>query len=399
VSAACLNAATALALCGGQAPPANVTVSTTSAPVVTATPATINLSYRAGGASPTSVIQVSAGGAAAGFTAVAASAGGWLAVSPASGTTPNTGTANLTVSLVPAVLATLNPNPLGSPYTGTITIGGTSPATGTTTVNVTLDIPAPLPTIAGITNAASGAVGPLSPGEIVSIYANAANPIGPANLVQLDATTCPSPCTQVPTAMGGVQAVFLPIGVPAPLIFVSAGQINAIVPYQAAGIANLSVEIRYLGLTSNAWPITTAPVAPGIFTANSSGAGPGAIAQVDAKGNPQGINSAANPAQRGWYILLYLTGEGVVAPAATTGGVTQVSATPPLTPVPVSGAPAVLIGNQPATVLWYGEAPGDVSGVLQVDVLVPQTVSSGAQPVSVTLGTASSQMGVTVAIQ
>jgi len=387
-SAACLNAATVLALYGG----------TASAPVVTATPDTIALSYQMGGASPTSVIQVSAGGAAAGFTAAAASAGGWLAVSPTSGTTPSSGAANLTLSLVPAVLATLNPNPLGSPYTGTITISGTSPATGTTIVNVTLDIPAPLPTITGITNAASGAVGPLAPGEIVSIYANPANAIGPANLVQLDSTTCPSPCTQVPTAMGGVQVVFLPIGVLAPLIFVSAGQINAIVPYQAAGIANLSVEVRYLGLTSNAWPITTAVVAPGVFTALSSGTGPAAV-QYDAKGNYQGVNSATNPAQRGWIVAIYMTGEGVLTPAATTGAVTEVSATPPAIPVPAAGAPSVLIGGQPASVIGYGEVAGLVSGVLQVNAVVPQTVSSGAQPLSLTLGSAASQTGVTVAIE
>jgi len=389
VSAVCLNAATVLALYGG----------TASAAVVTATPATIALSYELGGTSPAGTILVSAGGAVAGFTAVAASAGGWLAVSPASGTTPSSGAANLTVSLVPAVLATLSPNPVGSPYAGTVTIGGTSPATGTTIVNVTLTIPAPLPTITGITNAASGAVGPLAPGEIISLYANPANAIGPANLVQLDSTTCPSPCTQVPTNMGGVQVVFLPIGVPAPLIFVSAGQINAIVPYQAAGIANLSVEVRYSGLTSNAWPITTARVAPGVFTALSSGTGPAATVQYDAKGNYQGVNSATNPAQRGWIVAIYMTGEGVVTPAATTGAVTQVSATPPYIPVPAAGAPSVLIGGQPASVIGYGEVAGLVSGVLQVNAVVPQTVSSGAQPVAVTLGAGSSQTGVTVAIQ
>jgi uncharacterized protein (TIGR03437 family) len=387
---------------GGAAMTISVSFTITAEPTVTATPTTINLSYQVGGTSPTGTISVSAGGATANFTAVAASTAGWLAVSPGSGTTATSGTNNLTVSLVPSVLATLLPNATGNPYTGTVTVSGTSPAIGTTIVNVSLNITAPLPTITGITNAASGVattVEALAPGEIISIYANPANPIGPSTLVQLNSTTCPSPCTQVPTTMGGVTVTFQPIGVAAPLIFVSAGQINAIVPYQAAGIANLSVGVKYLGQTSNFFPVTLTGTAPGIFTANSQGTGQGAIAQVDAKGNPQGINSAANPAQRGWYILLYLTGEGVVTPAATTGGVTQVSATPPLTPVPVSGAPTVLIGNQPATVSWYGEAPGDVSGVLQVDVLVPQSVSSGPQTLSVSLGTASSQAGVTVAIQ
>jgi len=384
---------------GGTAVTISVSLTITSEPTVTATPTTISLTYQVGGTSPTSTINVSAGGATANFTAVAASTAGWLAVSPGSGTTATSGTNNLTVSLVPSVLATLLPNATGSPYTGTITISGTSPALGTTIINVSLNITAPLPTITGITNAASGAVGPLAPGEMISIYANAANPIGPATLVQLNGTTCPSPCTQVPTTMGGVQVFFLPIGVPAPLIFVSAGQINAVVPYQAAAIANLSVEVKYLGQTSNAFPVTMAGTAPGVFTALSTGTGPAAVNQYDAKGNYQGVNSATNPAQRGWIVAIYMTGEGVVSPAATTGSVTQVSAAPPYTPVPVSGAPAVLIGNQPASVAGYGEVAGVVSGFLQVNAIVPQSVASGPQLVSVTLGPNSSQASVTVAIQ
>jgi len=384
---------------GGTAVTISVSLTVTAEPTVTATPTTISLSYQVGGTSPTSTINVSAGGATAGFTAVAASTAGWLAVSPGSGTTATSGTNNLTVSLVPTVLATLLPNATGNPYTGTITISGTSPALGTTIVNVSLNVTAPLPTITGITNAASGAVGPLAPGEIISIYANTANPIGPTTLVQLNSTTCPSPCTQVPTTMGGVTVNFLPIGVAAPLIFVSAGQINALVPYEAAGLASLSVEVKYLGQTSNAFQVTLAGTAPGVFTALNTGTGPGAIIQYDAKGNYQGVNSSTNPAQRGWIVGLYVTGEGVVTPKATTGAVTQVSAAPPYTPVPVSGAPSVLIGGQPASVIGYGEVAGVVSGFFQVNAVVPQSVSSGPQLVSVTLGTASSQAGVTVAIQ
>jgi len=293
------------------------------------------------------------------------------------------------------VLGTLLPTAAGNPYTGSITITAASPATGTTIVNVTLAITAPLPTITGITNAASGAVGSVSPGEIISIWANPSNPIGPPTQaqLQLDSTG------KVATTLGGVQVKFLPIGVFAPLTFVSAGQINAIVPYQAAGIAtNLSVEVLYLGQTSNAWPVTLAGTAPGIFTANSSGTGPASAGQYAPNG-AYSINSASQPAHTGYYLVLYMTGEGVVTPAATTGAVTQATGTPPSTPVPVSGAPTVLIDSQPATVSFYGEAPNMVSGVMQLNVLVPPTPHTGPVTLSVSLGTASSQAGLTVAIQ
>lgn len=379
---------------GGTAQVINVSLTVTAVPVVTATPTTLSLSYLVGGTSPTAAIQVSGGGSAAAFTATAASGAGWLQVSPTSGTTPNTGTFNLTASVVPAVLSTLVPGP----YTGTITVAGTSPATGTTIVNLTLNVTAPLPTITGVTNAASGASGAISPGEIISIYANASNPIGPTPLVQLNSTTCPSPCTQVPATMGGVTVTFLPLGVQAPLIFVSAGQINAVVPYQVATAgSSQSVEVKYLGQTSNAFPVTVATTAPGIFTSNLSGSGPAAVGQYSPAG-AYTINSASAQALPGYILVIYLTGEGVVIPAATSGSVTQVSSTLPLTPQPVS-APTVSIDNQPATLTFYGEAPGFVSGLLQINVLVPTTTHTGAVSLSVTLGSASSQAGVTVYVQ
>jgi uncharacterized protein (TIGR03437 family) len=364
--------------------------------VVTATPTTLALSYQAGGTSPTGTIQVSGGGAAAGFTAAVTSGATWLAVTPTSGTTPNTGTTNLAVSLVPAALATLTP--ASSPYTGTITVAGTSPATGTTNINVTLTVTAALPAISGVTNSASGAVGAVSPGELISIFANAANPIGPSVGVALNSTTCPSPCTAVPTNMGGVQVKFLPIGIYAPLIYVSSGQINAVVPYQVAGVSNISVEVLYLGQTSNAFPLTTAVTAPGIFTANGTGTGQAAIAQYDNKGNYQGTNSASTPAKVGWILSVYMTGEGVVTPAATTGAVTVATSTPPYLPQPLY-VPNVTIGGQPVTLGGYGDASGLVSGVLQVNAVVPSGAGTGPVALTVSLGGNSAQTGVTVYLQ
>jgi len=388
---------------GGTAQVINVTLTITGNQVVTATPTTLSLSYQVGSNSPTGTIAVSGGGSAAPFTATAVSSAGWLQVSPTSGTTTNSGTVNLTASLVPSVLSTLLPTSTGSPLTGTITVAGTSPATGTTTVNVSLTITAPLPQISGITNAASGATGAVSPGELISIFAPANFPIGPATSVQLNSATCASPCTQVPTTMGGVQVKFLPGGTLAPLIFVNSGQINAVVPYQVAGLASTSVEVSYLNQTSNAFSLNVAATAPGLFTANSSGTGPAAVLQYDASGNYQGQNLPSKPASKGWYLVIYMTGEGLINvsnPSAATGTVTQATSSNPPTPQPFY-IPSVLIGGQPATVPGgeYGEAPGIVSGVLQVNAIVPPNAGTGAVSLSVSLGTGTSQAGVTVYLQ
>jgi uncharacterized protein (TIGR03437 family) len=94
-------------------------------------------------------------------------------------------------------------------------------------------------------------------------------------------------------------------------------------------------------------------------------------------------------------VVLYLTGEGQTAPAGVTGEVTTVSATIPLTPQPILPV-TVLINGQPANVAFYGEAPGLVSGVLQLNVQISANLPSGNLPILVLVGGSSSQNNVTV---
>ena len=56
------------------------------------------------------------------------------------------------------------------------------------------------------------------------------------------------------------------------------------------------------------------------------------------------------------------------------------------------------IAGMRAEVLCAGPAPGLVSGVLQVNVRVPESVPSGLQPIQITVGAATSQPGVVLAI-
>jgi len=94
--------------------------------------------------------------------------------------------------------------------------------------------------------------------------------------------------------------------------------------------------------------------------------------------------------------VLYVTGEGVVIPAAATGSVTASSTQ---TPVPAAGKPNVIIGTQPATLSFYGEAPTFVSGLMQLNVIVPPGAGTGAVPISITIGGHSTQSGATVYLQ
>jgi uncharacterized protein (TIGR03437 family) len=58
------------------------------------------------------------------------------------------------------------------------------------------------------------------------------------------------------------------------------------------------------------------------------------------------------------------------------------------------------IGGQTAQVLFAGSAPGLLAGVLQVEVVVPTAASTGAQPVVLTIGSASSsQQSATIVLK
>ena len=96
-------------------------------------------------------------------------------------------------------------------------------------------------------------------------------------------------------------------------------------------------------------------------------------------------------------IVVYATGEGQTSPAGVSGSV--IPADPNRLKRPVQTVTAT-IGDRPATVQYAGSVGGLVSGVMQINILVPQDAPSGASvPISFSLGGNSSQNGVTVAIQ
>lgn len=300
------------------------------------------------------------------FTASASTVDGnrWLIVLPAEGATPETLTASIDTGGLPP-----------GNYTGTAVIKPDSgaPISVTFTVMVTQQLPA----LVSVVNGASFLNGPVAPGEIVSVFGTALGPLIAANL-QLDEFG------RVASNLAGTQLLF--DGFPAPIIYSSAGQVSAIVPYGIAGNATTSVFAEYLGERSSAVTIPVAASAPGIFVLNS--AGQGAILNQDGS-----VNSTTNGAAPGTIVSIFATGEGQTNPAGVDGFITQGPVAMPLLPVTVQ------IADQNAQVLYAGAAPGEPSGVLQVNAMIPANVPSGASvPVVIMVGTATSQSNVTVAI-
>ncbi len=209
-------------------------------------------------------------------------------------------------------------------------------------------ITGPSITVEGIVNAATFVGGPVSPGEIISVFGIDLGPDPGVNST-LDEQG------NVPTLVAGVQLLIN--GIPSPEYFVGRNQVNGQVPYEIDGATEVTVQVIVDGVASNIVTIDVADTAPGLFTLENG------IGQVIAVLFPDGtLNSAENPFGPGQVITLYGTGEGQTTPPGQTGVPVDENA------LPVPNAEArVLIGGVEQTILYIGGAPG-FSGLLQINI-------------------------------
>jgi uncharacterized protein (TIGR03437 family) len=170
-------------------------------------------------------------------------------------------------------------------YSGSITVTNV-PDNTKTAISVTLTLTNPGGQLSpnGVVNGASFLPGPVSPGLIVTIYGSA---IGPSTLTSGQADSS----GKLANTVAGAQILF--DGVPAPLVYVSATQASAIVPYEVAGQTTTQMQAVYNSVKSNIVAVPVAATAPGVFTANSTGSGQGAIQNQDGS-----FNSPPTPPRR-----------------------------------------------------------------------------------------------------
>jgi uncharacterized protein (TIGR03437 family) len=190
----------------------------------------------------------------------------------------------------------------------------------------------------------------------------------------------------VDTMLAGVRVLF--DGHPAPLLFVQADQINAIVPFDVAGQSSTGLQLEYNGKQSASIDIPLADSAPALFAADASGQGQGAVLNQD-----YSANSSNNPAPTGSVVMLYATGGGLldrsISAAAITGSDLAQLALPR----------SVQIDGIEGEVLYAGSAPGLVAAVIQVNVRIPQGVRAGNVSVVLKVGAFSSQPDLTIAVR
>ena len=237
-------------------------------------------------------------------------------------------------------------------------------------------IAAPLAATASA-NSASNLTGPMAPGEIVVLYGSG---IGPAQLAKAGLNGQ----GRYGTILAETRVLFN--GVPAPMFYTSATQASAIVPYSITG--NIAgIQIEYQGVKSDPITVPLAPSAPGLFTVDSTGNGQAAAFNEDGS-----FNSASNPAKAGAMVVLYATGEGKSSPSVLDGQPATTPLPKPLLRVDVT------IDGKTAEIAYAGGAPGLVAGLMQINARIPAGARTGNVSIVVTVGAASSQAGVTIAV-
>ena len=209
---------------------------------------------------------------------------------------------------------------------------------------ITLEVKAP-PAIApgGAVNAASFTA-KVAPGSLFSIFGS-----------DLATSTESAKTLPLETSINGTSVTIG--GKAAPLVFVSAGQVNAQVPYEVAEGDNVPVVVTVNGSSSLAATVTVAAAAPGIFQFGNR--------RAVVQNEDYSLNNTDNPAKAGSYAVAYLTGTGGLDNPVATGGV---AGSDPLSRV--KGVTTATIGDQTADIAFAGMTPGLV-GLTQVNLMIP----------------------------
>jgi len=225
----------------------------------------------------------------------------------------------------------------------------------------------------GVTNAASYAT-PVAAGSIAAIFGSFPVPVPAA------------PAPPYPTSIGGLSFQFA--GAPlAPMFYAGTGSANVQIPWEVAGQSETTVTATYNGQNSEPQTVSLATYAPGIFTPDGSGAGQGLILNTS-----YNLVDAGNPAAAGDWVQIFCTGLGPVTNTPATGEPAPLDSL-----VWTTTIPTVSIGGVTARLNFWGLAPGQV-GMYQVNAQLPEGLSSGAVPVTISIGGVESN-AVTMAVR
>jgi uncharacterized protein (TIGR03437 family) len=156
---------------------------------------------------------------------------------------------------------------------------------------------------------------------------------------------------------------------PVPLIRVSPSQIDAQLPYEVVGSANLVITSP--GGQSGPFNFNVLANAPAVFRTGQAGSLTGLPLIYRAANNQ--LVDISNPVHPDDVLIIVATGLGGTSPPATDGNAA------PANPLEYATVPpTVTLGNVGLQVQFAGLIPGEV-GVYQINAAVPHKISAGSQ--------------------
>lgn len=193
--------------------------------------------------------------------------------------------------------------------------------------------------------------------------------------------------------MGGVQVLINDR--PAYISYVSANQINGIVP-EGVAPGTATVIVVNNGIRSDPIPAQAAAVAPAFFTFSTRtgkyAAALSAANEILAPPFSIDIYTNSRAAAPGEVIVIYGSGLGLNTDPPVPPG-----ALPPRAAI-LRDPVTVRIGNEIATVQFAG-MPSGLAGLFQLNVVVPPTLPNGDHSITVTLGGQTSPAGVAIPVE
>jgi uncharacterized protein (TIGR03437 family) len=172
----------------------------------------------------------------------------------------------------------------------------------------------------------------------------------------------------VPTQLGGVQVAVN--GLSAPLILVSAGQVNFQCPVLPAG-SPLTITLQAEDGSVYSVQSVMEAARPGLFSMATTGQGLITIAATNEIAMPKTHGVEGRPARRGEILSIFATGLGQTLDSLPPG-----NAAPQDRLVRLSNTTKVEIGGVEIDPLFSGLAPGTV-GLYQVNAKLPPEVPAG----------------------
>ena len=218
--------------------------------------------------------------------------------------------------------------------------------------------PAPGPSLVGVANSAAPTVSnAVAPYELISLYGIDLGPTPPLGAQLADGA--------VTSSLGGVQVLF--DGIAAPLLYAGPTQINAIVPAEVFGQDTTTITIMTPSGTLAGPTMLVRPSQPGVFSV--------------ALNQDRSLNTAANPAAPGSIVTVWATGGGISTLPQPDGTIITGALGAPDLSVSILQydltAPGAISSLE---ILYAGDAPDTVAGVLQINFRLP--AQSGSLPAS-----------------